>query len=251
METFIMNWIRLVGCQVLLLFECCHGFLLDGLTTTRIPHNDSTMTDGQYTEVLNLLRKETQSRVQLESLVNQLQQEIFMTRQDASASDQSVARINKTLENQLSRLENETILLQNSHQRLKGDNSLLKHQYDLLEQNNTLTRNKTRLLEQEVELLSQTIIIDSRKITNTQNEAKCLETDTTAAKHKLVSISKSLNLTIENYRSLGIKFDRLEEKFENITFVLERGGQNITFHNQIKDHLETDYRGMYDIIQKR
>ena len=249
-ETLIMNRIRLVGFQVLLLFECCHGFILDGLTTTRMPHNDGTMTDGQYTEVLNLLRKETQSRVQLESLVKQIQQEISMTRHDASVYDQAVSRWNRTFENQFSRFENDTMVLQNNYQRLQGDISLLNHQYDLLEQNNTITSTKTRLLEQEVELLVRKSILDSQQITNTQNEAKCLETDMTVATNKLVSVSKSLNLTMENYRSLGIKFYRIEEKFENITFVLERG-KNITFYNQIIDHLETDYRGMYNILQKR
>jgi hypothetical protein len=105
-------------------------------------------------------------------------------------------------------------------------------------------------LEQEVELLVRKSMLDSQQITNTQNEAKCLETDMTIATNKLVSVSKSLNLTMENYRPLGIKFDRIEEKFENITFVLERG-KNITFYNQTIDHLETDYRGMHNIIQKR
>lgn len=245
-----MNRIRLVFWQVIFIFECCHGFILDGMNTTpRIPHNDGTMTVGQYTEVLNLLRKETQSRVQLERLVKQIQQEISMTRQDAFVYDQTVASTNRTLENQLSRLENDTILLQNNYGRLQGDSNLLKHQYDLLEQNNTFTKIKTRLLEQEVELFVQKCLTNLQLITNTQNEAKCWETGLTVATHNLVSVSKSVNLLKQNYRSLGIKFQRIEEKFENMTLVLETG-KNTTVYDKMVDHLQIDYRGMYIVTQK-
>jgi len=190
------------------------GLLLDTLKKAPVT-SSSFLTDTHFNMLMDLLHDERQSRVKLENYVNDLRQELTLTKQEVRMNNQIRKDCNGTIQQHLLEGINKTIY--NKYESLKSNYVSLKMKYDNLHDHYTTLNNKSDQFERELTLLKHLkVVSDLQSVAKLQNKTQHLELELRKTNNKVSSLTNDGTSRKQDFIALLNKVQFIEQKTDTL-----------------------------------
>ena len=190
------------------------GLLLDTLTKAPVT-SSSFLTDAHFNILMDLLHDERQSRVKLENYVNDLRQELTLTKQEVRMNDQIRKDCSGTIQQHLFEGINKTIY--DKYESLKSNYVFLKMKYDNLQEHYTSLNNKSNQFEHELTLFKHLkVVSDLQSVAKLQNNTQHLELELRKTNNKVSSLTNDGTSRKQDFIALLNKVQIVEQKTDTL-----------------------------------